>query len=78
MDSIKWKCKNWRVFFKKSDNFYLIHLIVKIGRVQLSFSFFLLSSLISYSRATFEHVFLNTCIKSGNITEKKNMTLKDF
>ena len=29
MDSIKWKCKNWIVHFKKFDNFYLIHFIVK-------------------------------------------------
>ena len=30
MDSIKWKCKNWIVYFKKIDNFHLIHLIVKM------------------------------------------------
>ena len=29
MDSIEWKCKNWILYFKKSDNFHLIHLIVK-------------------------------------------------
>ena len=29
MDSIKWKFKNWIVYFKKLDNFHLIHLIVK-------------------------------------------------
>ena len=29
MDSIKWKCKNWIVYFKKFDNFHLIYLIVK-------------------------------------------------
>ena len=29
MDSIKWKCKNWSVYFKKFDNFHLIHLIVE-------------------------------------------------
>ena len=29
MNSIKWKCKNWIVYFKKFDNFHLIHLIVK-------------------------------------------------
>ena len=29
MDSIKWKCKNWIVYFKKFDNFHLIHLIVE-------------------------------------------------
>ena len=26
MDSIKWKCKNWIVYFKKIENFHLIHL----------------------------------------------------
>ena len=26
---IKWKCKNWIVYFKKFDNFHLIHLIVE-------------------------------------------------
>ena len=29
MDSIKWKCKNWIVSFKKVDNSHLIHLIVE-------------------------------------------------
>ena len=29
MDSIKWKWKNWIVYFKKIDNFHLIHLIVE-------------------------------------------------
>ena len=29
MDSIKWKCKNWMVYFKKFDIFHLINLIVK-------------------------------------------------
>ena len=29
MDSIKWKCKNWIVYFKKFHNFHLIYLIVK-------------------------------------------------
>ena len=29
MDSIKWKCKNWIVYFKKFDNFHLIHLIAE-------------------------------------------------
>ena len=27
MDSVKWKCKNWKVYFKKFDNFHLIRLI---------------------------------------------------
>ena len=26
MDPIKWKCKNWIVYFKKLDNFHLFHL----------------------------------------------------
>ena len=29
MNSIKWKCKNWIVYFKKLDNFHLIPLIVE-------------------------------------------------
>ena len=29
MDSIKWKYKNWIVYFKKFDNFYLIYLILE-------------------------------------------------
>ena len=29
MDSIKWKCKNWIVYFKIFDNFHFIHLIVE-------------------------------------------------
>ena len=29
MDSIKLKCKNWIVHFKKFDNFHLIHVTVK-------------------------------------------------
>ena len=50
----------------------------KVGRVQLSSNFFLLLSLISHSHARFEYVFQKTYIKSGNTTEKKNKTLKDF
>ena len=26
MDSIKWKCKNWIMNFKKLDNFHFFHL----------------------------------------------------
>ena len=41
MDSIKWKCKSWIGYFKKFDNFHLIHLIVKeVGRVQTFIQFF--------------------------------------
>ena len=29
MDSIKWKWKNWIVYFKKFDNVHHIHLIGK-------------------------------------------------
>ena len=29
MDSITWKCKAWMLYFKKFDNFHLIHLIVR-------------------------------------------------
>ena len=58
MDSIKWKCKSWIGYFKKFDNFHLIHLIVKeVGRVQLSSNILLLLSLLSHSRARFEHGF---------------------
>ena len=49
-----------------------------LRRVQLSSNFFLLLSLISHSRPRFEHVVLKKCIKSGNITDKKNRILKDF
>ena len=49
----------------------------KVGRVQLSSNFYPLLSLISHSRTRFEHGFLKTDIKSGNIIEKKNKTLKD-
>ena len=34
MDSIKWKWKNWIVYFKKIDNFHFIHLIVEIQYVE--------------------------------------------
>ena len=29
MDSIKWKCKNWIAYFKKFENFHIIHLNVE-------------------------------------------------
>ena len=29
MDLIKWKCKNWIVYFNQFDNFHLIHLIIE-------------------------------------------------
>ena len=29
MNSIKWKCKNWIVYFRKLDNFHHFHLIVE-------------------------------------------------
>ena len=41
-------------------------------------TFCYLLSLISHSLARFENIFLKMSIKSGNITEKKNKTLKDF
>ena len=48
MDSIKWKCKNWIGYFKKFDNFHLIHLIVKeVGRIELSSNILLLLSLVA-------------------------------
>ena len=49
----------------------------KVGRVQLSSNFYPLLLLISHSRTRFEHAFLKTDIKSGNIIEKKNKILKD-
>ena len=73
MDSIKWECKNWIGQFSP-----LPFICRKVGRVQLSSSFFLLLSLISRSRTRFEHVFLKKYIKSGNITERKNKTFKRF
>ena len=69
MDSVFWKI--WQ-YLPHSFNCW------KVGRVQLSSNFFLLLSLILHSRVGFEHAFLKTYIKSGNITEKKNKTLKDF
>ena len=76
MESIKWKRKNSIVYFKKFENFHLIHLIVETLDVLDVLS--LLLSLISHSRVRFEHVFKKTYIKSGNITGKKDKTLKDF
>ena len=79
MDSIKWKCKNWIAYFKIIWQFSPHPFnFSKVGRVQLSFNFLLLLSIISHSLARFEHVFLKIYIKSGNIIEKKNKTLKYF
>ena len=79
MDSIKWKCKNWRVYFKKFDNFHLIHLNVE----KLDVSNF--HSIFCYCYHKFHtHLrelnafFKKIYIKSGKITEKKNKTLTDF
>ena len=48
MDSIKWKCKNWIVYFKKIDNFSPHPFNrKKVGRVQLSSNFLLMLSLIA-------------------------------
>ena len=78
MDS--WKCKNRIAHFKKFDIFYLFHLIVeKLDVFNFHPFFFLILSIISHSLARFEHVFFFLIYyKSGNITEKKNKTLKDF
>ena len=57
MDSIKWKCKNWIDYFKKFENFHLIHLIVEKVDVFNFHPFFLLLSLISHSLARSKHVF---------------------
>ena len=82
MDSIKWKCKNWIVYFKKIDNFHLIYLIVKKLDV---FNFHQLFAIVITNCYCYHtHVqdlntfFKKTFMKSGNITEKKNKTLKDF
>ena len=45
MDSIKWKCKNWIVYFKKFSPHPFN--CKKVGRVQLSSNFLLLLSLIA-------------------------------
>ena len=57
MDSIKWKCKNWIVYFKNFYNFHLIHLIIEKSDVFNFHPIFSIASLISHSRARFEHVF---------------------
>ena len=75
MDSIKWNVKLGYCILK---NLTIFTNRRKVGRVQLSSNFFLLLSLITHSRARFEHVFFKMYIKSGNITEKKNKTLTIF
>ena len=45
MDSIKWKCKNWILYFKKFSPHPFN--CKKVGRVQLSSNFLLLLSLIA-------------------------------
>ena len=78
MDSIKQKCKNC-VFLKNCQFSPHPSNCGKVGRVQLSSNFFLLSSLISHSHAKFEQIFFKKIYtKSGKITEKKNKTWKDF
>ena len=57
MDSIKWKGKNWIVYFKKFDNFHLFHLIVENLDMFNFHPIFLFLSLISHSLARFEHFF---------------------
>ena len=79
MDSIKWKCKNWRVYFKKFDNFHLIHLNVE----KLDVSNFHSTFCYCYHKfhthlRELNAFFKKIYIKSGKITEKKNKTLTDF
>ena len=74
MDSIKWKHKNWIVYFKKFGNFHLIHLIVeKLDQFNFHSIFFYYYHLFHFLVRD-----LKTYIKSGNIAEKKNKTLKNF
>ena len=48
MDSVKRKCKNWVMYFKKIDNFSPHPSNgKKVGRVQLSSNFLLMLSLIA-------------------------------
>ena len=48
MDSVKRKCKNWIMYFKKIDNFSPHPSNrKKVGRVQLSSNFLLMLSLIA-------------------------------
>ena len=51
------ECKNCIVYFKKFDNFHLIHLVVGTLEEFNFHQFFLLLSLITHSRARFDHVF---------------------
>ena len=80
MDLIKWKCiLNLDSVFKKIGQFSLLPFTCrKVGHVKLSSIFFLLLSLISHSRVRFENFLKIKYIKTGNITAKKNNTLKDF
>ena len=78
MDS--WKCKNRIAHFKKFDIFYLFHLIVEKLDV-FNFHPFFFSNFINNFTLTCEiwtRFFFLIYYKSGNITEKKNKTLKDF
>ena len=74
MDSIKWKCKNWIVYFKKFDNFHFIYLIVEKLDV---FNFHPTYSIdIPNFTLTCEIWirFLTNIHQSANITETKNKT----
>ena len=63
MDSIKWKCKNWIVYFKKLDNFHLFHLVVE--KLDM-FNFYSIFSIVITNftiRWRFEHVFFKNTSK---------------
>ena len=57
MDLFKWKCKNWIVYFKRFDKFYLTHLIVK------KLDVFNFNSIFCYCYHTHE-LDLNTFLKN--------------
>ena len=75
MDSIKRKCRNWIVYFKKIANFHLIHLIKEKLDV---FNFHPFFSIVITHVRDLNMFFLKKYIKSGNIEEEKNKTSKDF
>ena len=78
MDSVKRKCKSWIVYFKKVDSFHLFHLIVETLDVFNFHTIFFYCYHQFHTHVRDLNKFLKKSIKSGNIIEKKNKTLKDF
>ena len=74
---LKWKCKNWIVNFKKFDNLHHSHLTLENFLI-IKNDVFNFHPIFLYCYHQFHTRFLKTYIKSGNVTEKKNKTLKDF